>query len=593
VVLLAFTNVSAYGEGAEQPAGGGDNLTVTIELPRSSPRLQVLTQPEIDSATVAGVVRLRVPVASGRLAGLPLAEVDGDTVTVSDFRRALLPAGEEEAEEPSPPRMKNPMELLERLVNIRLVAREAREIGLDEIPEIRNLVDVFSRRTLREHLILRRTKGVEADEAEVEKLYKEAILEWRIKAILFKEEKDAAAFREAVLAGAAFDVEAGKYISEGKAKAGGGQEGAFVKPKDISPEMTERIGELAPGSVSPVVPTKDRFAVIRLEDVRLSESVAARALARRQARNFAQNTALGGYLRELNDRYVKLDKELFEKLDFGGTVDNFERMREDGRVVAGVEGEEPVTVSQLAQGIREQYYHGMGKAIEDGTINEKKGPVLTDILYKRITLKEAMALGLDKTPEFVGAVADYENSVLFGTFVERVLRPDIKISPGDLREYYEKHVDEYSYPEMVQLRSLSFRSSSAAQTALDKLRKGTDFQWMKANAEGQVQSEDVEATRFTNELVTVRSLPDGVRQALEGVGEGTFVLYRESETYAHALYVEKRILSRAQSFEDVRSGVLTKVYEGKQDKTLKDWMERLRNAYGAKVYAVEFGGSAP
>ena len=604
--LLAFTPPRTYGEGAGQTGTSGppldhgdsasrapDNLTVTIELPRSSPRLQVLSQAEIESASAGGVVRLRVPVASERLAGLPVAEVDEEPITVGDFRRALVPSGQDEAGEPSEPAEKDNMVLLGRLLNVRLIAREAREIGLDELPEVRNLLDVFSRRTLREHLILRRIKGVEPDEAEVEKIYRESIREWRIKALLFKEEKDAAAFRETVLAGTAFEEAAGKYLSEGKAAGKGGPEGETVKTQDISSEMAEKIGELEPGSVSAVVPTNGKFAVIKLEEVRMPESEEARAKARQRARNFAQNTAMAAYMRQLNDKYVKLDKELFEKLDFGGTIENFEQMRKDDRVVARVEGEDPLTVSQLAQGIREKYFHGMGKAIEDRSVNEHKIPVLTDILSKRVLLKEAMAQGLDKTPEFVGAVADYENSALFSVFVEKVLRPDIKITPADVREYYDKHIDQYSYPEMVKLRSLCFGSSSSAQTAIGKLKSGTDFQWMKANAEGLVPPGSAEVTRFSDEVVTVQSLPEAVRVALEGADEGSFVLYRQEGKYFHVLYVEKRIRSRAQPFEEAQNVVSRQMYREKLERTLADWTERLKNAYRAKVYAVGFSGSAP
>jgi parvulin-like peptidyl-prolyl isomerase len=204
-----------------------------------------------------------------------------------------------------------------------------------------------------------------------------------------------------------------------------------------------------------------------------------------------------------------------------------------------------------------------------------------------------MSQGIDKTPEFLGARADYENSVLFGAFVERVLRPEIQIAPGDLRQFYDQHIGQYTTPEMVKLRSLAFGNVSAAQAALDKLRKGADFRWMKANADGQVPSENEEVTRFSEGLVTVPGLPEAIRQALDGAEEGSFVLYRQGETYFHVLSVEKRVPSRVQSFEEVQKAALQQAYKEKLDNALRAWMERLRNAYGAKVYVKEFSGSAP
>jgi parvulin-like peptidyl-prolyl isomerase len=592
-MLLACTNVSAIGEGAGQSSGAVGNPAVTIELPLSSPHLHLLSQSEIEAASVGGVARIRVPLDSEQLEGLPLAEVDEQPVTLGELRRALMPAVAEGGEAPSSPGKANPEEVLARLVGIRLIVREAREIGLDELPEVRNLVDVYSRRTLRELLILRRVKGVEADEAEVEKLYREAVREWRISALIFKESKDAEAFRGDVSAGAAFDEAAGKYVSEGKAEAKGGKEGEFVKAKDISPEMEEKIGALNAGSVTPVIKTGDGFAVIKLEEVRITENAEARDQARQRARNYAQNISLAEYHRQLAEKYAKLDRELFEKLDFGISVDNFLRMRKDDRVVAQIEGEAPLTVSRLAQGIQEQYYHGLEKAIGEGTINEKKIPVLDDILFKRVFHKEALAQGIDKTPEYLGMLEDYENSVLFGAFIERVLRPEIKITPADLRQYFDRHVDQFTYPEMVRLRSLVFGNATAAQAALDKLRKGTDFRWMKANADGQVPSEIEEATRFGDGLVIVKDLPEAVRQVLGGVKEGSVVLYQQGEKYFHVLSVEKHFPSRVQPFEDAQKVVLQQAYKEKLENAFSAWVERLKTAYGAKVYVKEFSGSAP
>ncbi len=591
MMFLVFLHARARGEGAGQPGSAGEPLTVTIELPRTSPDLRALSPSEIEAAAADGIVRLRVPVNSERLASLPLAVVADARVTLGDLRRALVSAGQQEGSEQSPPPKPNPMEVLKRLVETRLVAREGVEIGLDELPEVQNFVDVFSRKTMREFLILRRIKGIDADEAEVEKLYRDAIREWRIKALTFKEEKDAEEFRGAVLAGTAFEEAAQKYVSEGKAEAKGGKEGEFVKTRDISPAVADSIGDLKPGSVTKVIGTGDRFAVIRLEEVRMSESPEARAQAKQRARNFAQNRAIEDYNRQLTARYVKLDKELFEKLDFGGSAENFLKLMEDGRVVARVEGDEPVTVSVLAKGIREQYYHGMKNAIEQGTINEKKIPVLNDIVFKKVFHVEALAQGIDKTPEFADAVSDYRNSVIFGMFVEKVLRPDITVAPSDLDTYYKDHIDRFTTPGMVKLKSLVFGNASAAQAALDKLKKGTDFGWVKANAEGQVKADDG-GTGGIEGVMIEKSLPETLRQGLQGADDGAFVFYRQNEKSFQVVNVERRIPPKVRPFDDVRPEVQRDVFRDKIEKALKDWTERLKKAYGAEVYAKEFSGSS-
>jgi parvulin-like peptidyl-prolyl isomerase len=592
----------ARGEAGDKDAPGArealsralESLTVTVELPRSSPRLEGLPKAGIEAASAAAVVRLTVPVSSDRFANLPVAEAGEEPITLGALWRALRPAEDGEGEETAAAaaaRAREPMKVLDRLVTTRLIVGEAREIGLDRLPDVRNLVEVFTRRTLRENLLQRHIREIDADPAEVEKLYREAVREWRIKALIFKEEQDAEVFRAAVLAGSGFGEAGGRYVAEGKAASEGGEEGVFLRSGDVFPAIAETVGGLEAGAVTPVIAIGDGFAVVELMEIRFPESEEARAEARLRARNFAQNTALAEYSRALTEKYVKLDKELFEALDFGGSVENFQQLLQDDRVVAEVEGEEPLRVSGLARGIREKFYHGIGRAIEKGETNRRKIPVLNEILFKRVFLKEALVQGIDRTTEFRAALEDYESSVVFGVFIEKVLKPEITIAPGDLQAYYRQHMERYTYSEMVKLRSLVFTNEPDARSALERLRKGTDYRWIRANAKGQAEAGADGVTRFGEGFVTVGSLPEAVRRALAGTGEGKFVLYKQGERFFHVLNLEKRVPSRVQPLEEVQRSVLQDVYRNKVDEVLRDWTEKLREAYGVKVYAKEFGGS--
>lgn len=604
-MLVAFGGVVAHGESGEQPgaakaasaiaeagSGAAENLTVTVELPSTSSHVRSLPQQTGEVASAGEVVRLTVPVASEALADLPVAEVGEETITLAELWRVVRPAEDAEGgDRVAATTLEDPVTVLDRLVTTRLIAGEARAIGLDELPEVRNLLDVFARRTLRETLLRRHIREVDADPAEVEKLYREAVQEWRVKALIFKEEQVAERFRKDVLAGASFGEAGGKYVAEGKAASQGGDEGRFLKRKEVSPGIAEKIGGLEVGSVTPVIPVDNSFAVVKLEETRFPDDEEAKAKARERARNFAQNTALVKYNRELTDKHVTLHKEFFEELEFGGSVDGFLKLMEDDRIVAEVVGDEPLRVFDLARGIREKFYHGIGKAIESGEINRRKVPVLNEILFKRVFLREALAQGIDNTPHFRAAVQDYENSVLFGAFIEKVLKPEIKITADDLRSYYEESIEKYTFPEMVKLRSLVFTNAEDARRALEKLRKGTDFGWVKANSGGQVEAGADGPTRFPDGPVTVESLPEAVRSALAGADEGDFMLHKEGERRVHVLNLEKRTPSRAQPLEEVQRNVLQDLYGKRIDEGLRDWTEKLREAYGVEVYAKEFGGT--
>ncbi|MDW7710849.1 MAG: peptidylprolyl isomerase [Deferrisomatales bacterium] len=230
----------------------------------------------------------------------------------------------------------------------------------------------------------------------------------------------------------------------------------------------------------------------------------------------------------------------------------------------------------------------MGKAIESRDVNDKKIPVLNDELFKRVFLKEALALGLDKTREFRGAFEDYEDSFVFGAFVEKVLKPELQITVGDLRDHYEKNLESYTFPEMLRLQSLAFTGAAHAQSALEKLKRGTGLRWVRANAEGQVASDREDILRFGAGMVAWTALPEAARRALEGAQEGEYVLFAESDTVVHVLQVEKRVPARVQTLEEVQRSVLQDVYKEKTDAALRDWTRKLGEAYGVEVYAKEF-----
>src|SRR4029453_6660783 len=107
----------------------------------------------------------------------------------------------------------------------------------------------------------------------------------------------------------------------------------------------------------------------------------------------------------------------------------------DTRAVARIEGEDPVTVKELTEALQAKYYHGAERAVAKKKLNIRKKDVLDGLLAKRAILKEAKRLRIDRSPEYGTTVKEYEDGVLFGIFVERVIDPDIKLGDTEVRAY--------------------------------------------------------------------------------------------------------------------------------------------------------------
>jgi hypothetical protein len=370
-------------------------------------------------------------------------------------------------------------------------------------------------------------------------------------------------------------------VSDGTAK--GGEEGNYLSRKELLPQVAETVSKMEVGSVSPIIPVGSGFVILKVEDIRYPESQEVREMAKREALVLKKKGVLENYNDALIKKYVKLDKKVLDGIDFEAKEPGFQKLLEDKRVVAEIQGEKPITVGELTDNLRQQLYHGVERAIESKRLNERKTPVLDEMLYKRVFRKEALRLGINKTEAYKNKIKDYENSVIFGAFIQKVVVPDIKIKEEELKTYYNDHIKDYTLPEMIKINSLVFAKRQFAEMALEKLRKGTDFQWLAENAEGQIdKGKDV--LKFEGKFLTTKDLPEGVRKSISGTNPGDFRLYESAEGYFYALAIQDVIPAKPQSFEEAKKKITQIVFDDKLKKLVEEWAEKLRAVSDVKVY---------
>jgi parvulin-like peptidyl-prolyl isomerase len=509
-----------------------------------------------------------LPVIKGKKV---VATVNSEPITLDEFNRELFHAqGAKKSE------------LLRRLINISLIVQESNRIGLDELPEIRNMVDAFSKVTLREELMERRVKDIKVDEKEVEKLYKESIKEWKISSLLFEKKDAAKKMAEEIKVGKHFDELSKQYVAEGKAK--GGEQGEWLKVKDIDPQIVNVVSNMKTGSVSPIIPFKSGFVILRFEDIRYTENPEAMKQAKEEALKLKKVQVLKDYSNALIKKYAKVNQDVLKRIDYESKGPGFEALLKDKRVVAEIKGENPITVGELTQQLKQQLYHGVERAVETKRLNSRKDPALEEILYKRVFRKEALRLSLDKTEGYKDKVKEYENSVLFGAFVNKVIVPDIKLKEEEVKAYYQEHIGDYTFPEMMKIDSLVFLKRQDAESAIERLRKGTELQWLSANAEGQVDRNTPGLLTFDKKFLTTKDLPEGLQKVISGARAGDFRLYESPNGYFYVLVIQDVIPSKPQPYEEARGIVSRKVFDEQVKKAVEDYADKLRAVSDVKVY---------
>jgi hypothetical protein len=524
----------------------------------------------------------KLPLINGKRA---VATVNDEPITLEEFNRAIASSHATRSKGKKAGRI-DYSGILNRLINTRLIVLEAKNMGLNELPEIKSMVDQYSRRSLIELLLEQHVKDVKADEDEVERIYKETVKEWKIKAARFEKEDDIEKMEEEIKAGHNFDGLVGKAVEEGKAQGGGEVE--YIKDKDLTPSMARLVSNMKIGSISPVVSVgKKGFIIFRLEGAHFpeDEDPEARKQAKLKILNQNRIQAAKDYYRDLKKKYVKVNEKFLNDLDFEAKEPGFEKLLKDKRVIAKIRGEKPVTVADLSKALKQKFYHGIDQAVQRKKINKEKFEGLEGILEKRVLLKEAFKQGIDKTEVYRNKVKEYEYSLIFGAFIEKVVTPDIKLDIQELKEYYEENTDEYTLPQMVRIKSLVFWKRKDAVAALNKLQKGTDFNWLSSNAEGQVNEESKGLLKFEGRLITLSSLSEELETIVAQTKPGDFRLYASSQGHFYVLYIYHVVPAKPQAFEDVKKKIAKTVFKEKLKKAVELYAAKLREYYPVKIYS--------
>jgi hypothetical protein len=567
---------SAKGEAKGSTAGEAKDIGTTEG--------KVVPAPE-ESATVM----LKVPAFSSRFAQTPVALVNEDPILMEEFTAALESihesagaAGDKKAGK------KDYASVLNRIINARLIIQEGTAMGLDELPEVKKQIDAFAESSLKEILKRHQVKNIKPDEKTVETLYQQAVQEWKIRSVRFEKKADAEELAKELKAGGKFDELADKLIDSGKVQ--GAKEGEFVKPKDLLPQIAGVLSTMKAGEVTPVLPIGPAFTIVKLEEIRYpAGNTAAMEEAQARATELKTMSVLNDYWETLKKKYVKINKKVLDKLDFEAPKPGFKKLLKDKRVVAEIKGEKPVTVGQLAEEIQKKFFHGVEEAIKLKKVNEGKESTLEDMLLDRVFKMEARKQGIDKSEEYRVTNKKYRDSLVFGMFINKAVAPEIKVTVGEIEDYYKEHIADYSSPEMLKIKGLAFARKNDAEDAIDKLRKGAEFQWLQANAAGQVAANSPGLLEFGDTPLITRNLPEQLQKAVAAVKAGDIRLYGSLEGYYYLLYIQDVIPAKPSPLEKERKEIAQKVFGAKMTKAVEEWAEKLRNAYTVKIYLMEQG----
>jgi len=585
LVLMSIAPVAAAEQGAAVSSpkaavdAGQKELTIAL-LPEGSKTVQ------------------RIPLFSEKYADTAVAMVNGEPITVRDFTMQLASMHSNMTD--SAKGKQDYTQALDRLIAVKLVKQEALNIGFDRTPEVRKQIDEYALKTMIQLLLANQVKDLKVEQKEVEEMYQQMAIEVKLLTYRFLDQKDAEAVLKQVKDGGNFKQLAEKMVKSKKAQ--GGEDPKFARLNDLLPQIAKAVFPMKTGDVSEIFKDDKGYLVFQLEKRRVYEDAETHQAAADRVLQQKSRKKQIDYLKSLQDKYVKFDKEAEKALDFAAIIkanpnakgtEVFEHLSGDQRVLATITMDNEtvkVTVGEIADALKTTMYHGLDRVIDANQLDSQKDVMISNKFIAITGKLEAQAQGIDKSENFRRKMEDFEDQLLFNTFMTKAVVPGITIKEEAVKKYYDEHLGDFSSPLMLKMQSLAFTDADSAQDAYKKLQAGSDFKWVAANSTGLAAADNKDVLGFNDQLLSVTALPEGLHHEVENARQGDLFLYHGDAGLTYVLQVTNAYPPVAKDYTEVRQEIGRILYADKINDALADWVAKLKEAYETKNFLVEEQG---
>jgi len=98
-----------------------------------------------------------------------------------------------------------------------------------------------------------------------------------------------------------------------------------------------------------------------------------------------------------------------------------------------------------------------------------------ELVKKELLYLEAKNKGLDKNKEFQKKVEEFKKITLINQILEKEIEKAAKITDKDVKDYYDKHKDDFVVNNQVRLSHIVVKTEDDARKVYERLKKGEDF----------------------------------------------------------------------------------------------------------------------
>ncbi len=393
-----------------------------------------------------------------------LALVDGEPVTTKDLEYSLEIA--HRREDLSTARQLDIPVYVQKLIDDRLITQEARRMGMEEYPEVRDKIDAYIVRESVSRLYNEEVlnKIVISDD-EIDEFYRVNYERLHIDIVEVEREEEAAALLVELKEGTPFEEVSRNYPASFAKKEG---DSYIFNRSSLTPFMMEALDGLEPGEFSDVKSIQGKHYIFKLnsrenaseEEFENVKDDIAGALRKQRIQEREDD-----YLAQMHrEATIDANQEIIDAIQFGSENEERGQWLKDGRPLIEVNGE-VLSVGQFS-------------AMLTSSDKSTKERTLKKWLDRKLVDQEALSRKYEETPELKEQLNIYSNQVIKNIFTKNVIASRINIADEDAREYYSRNRDLYTLPVQYKIQQMSLDSQEEAEEALKSLKGGANFSWL-------------------------------------------------------------------------------------------------------------------
>ncbi|MBE0642607.1 MAG: peptidylprolyl isomerase [Bacteroidetes bacterium] len=217
--------------------------------------------------------------------------------------------------------------------------------------------------------------------------------------------------------------------------------------------------------------------------------------------------------------------------------------------------------------------------LQSKALNRASVAQLADMIGQKEALRLETTDLETRYPEFGTLMQEYREGVLLFRAEQDAVWNSVKVDEDRLKEFWEEHKADYTWPDRVRFSEIFVTSDSLGQVLRDSLNAGVDF--------GELAERHTQRTGYKKKLgdwgfqtLDANELAVAAAKAVPGWIEGPMKFQ-----YGYSLIkVTEKDKAREKTFEEAQSEVSSKFQEFESKRLEREWIQSLKDKFGVKIH---------